>query len=48
MADQSKNKSAKPVASFAVETQQERWIKYGANVALSVVIVLALMGRLPF
>lgn len=47
MADQSKNK---PVAreTFVVETAQQRRVKYGANVALSVVIVLVLTGLLVY
>jgi thiol-disulfide isomerase/thioredoxin len=31
-------------AGFAVETQRERWLKYGANVALTIVIVVLLAG----
>jgi hypothetical protein len=38
----------KPVASFQMETQSERWVKYGANVALSVLIVLILVALLVY
>ena len=40
MAEQTKVK--KPGEPFTVETQKERWVKYGANVALSCVIVAML------
>src|SRR6266550_8112763 len=40
----SKKAEKQQSASFAVETQQERWLKYGANVVLSVVIVIVLVG----
>src|SRR4051812_13635710 len=47
MADHNKsNKSTAP--TFQVETQQQRWVKYGANVALSVVIVLVLTALLVY
>src|SRR6266700_401591 len=43
------NKQApKPVAPFQMETQQERWVKYGANVALSVLVVLILVILLVY
>lgn len=37
-------KADKQTGAFVVETQQERWVKYGANVILSVVIVILLVG----
>jgi hypothetical protein len=37
-------KAEKQSGAFVVETQQERWLKYGANVILSVVIVILLVG----
>src|SRR5258706_2293504 len=42
--NESKKAAKQQSASFAVETQQERWLKYGANVVLSVVIVIVLVG----
>src|SRR5882757_4190435 len=41
-------KAEKPAASFVVETQQQRWLKYGANVVLSVVIVILLVGLMVY
>src|SRR5689334_8703575 len=38
----------RPLAPFQMETQQERWVKYGANVALSVLIVLILVVLLVY
>jgi hypothetical protein len=44
-----KNKSNKPAhETFVVETAQQRRVKYGANVALSVVIVLVLTALLVY
>src|SRR5437763_3135910 len=43
MSDQSKS-SSKSSAAFAAETQRERWLKYGANVLLTVLIVVLLGG----
>jgi hypothetical protein len=46
MADQAKDKAsvggAGPQQGFTAETQRQRWVKYGANVALSCVVVLLL------
>ena len=36
----------KPV--FIAETQQQRWIKYGANVALSSIVVILLVIALTY
>ncbi|MDB5322458.1 MAG: hypothetical protein JWN40_4089 [Phycisphaerales bacterium] len=41
-------KAEKQSASFAVETQQDRWLKYGANVILSVVVVIALVWAMVY
>src|SRR5437764_1823554 len=38
----------KPVGPFQMETQSERWVKYGANVGLSVLIVLILVVLLVY
>src|SRR5437762_3933033 len=38
----------RPVAPFQMETQQERWVKYGANVVLSVLVVLILVVLLVY
>jgi hypothetical protein len=45
MADKTKDSSK---LAFAAESQQERWLKYGANVALTIVIVIALGGFLVY
>ncbi|HEY7115836.1 MAG TPA: Gldg family protein [Tepidisphaeraceae bacterium] len=47
MADTEKKSSTKG-PDFRPETQQERWVKYGANVALSVVVVLLLAGLVVY
>src|SRR4051794_23388427 len=36
--------SEKNIQSFAAESQKERWMKYGANVALTIVVVVLLSG----
>jgi hypothetical protein len=39
---------ARPVAPLVAETQQERWLKYGGNVALMTVIVVLLAAAVIF
>jgi hypothetical protein len=46
MAEQ-KNESKSPRA-FAAETQRQRWVKYGANVLLTCVVVVALVVLLLY
>ena len=42
------NKNPKAREAFVAETQRERWVKYGANVLLTCVIVAILTGFLVY
>ncbi len=41
------NSSSKP-QQFVAESQKERWMKYGANVALSIIVVILLAGLVTY
>src|SRR5438477_6211580 len=38
----------KSKVTFTPETQKQRWVKYGANVALAIVVVILLAGLLTY
>src|SRR5215207_1764278 len=40
--------SEKEKETFTPETQKQRWVKYGANVVLTVVVVIALAGLMVY
>src|SRR5436190_5390094 len=39
---------ASTTTTFAPETQKQRWVKYGANVALAIIVVILLAGLLTY
>jgi len=46
MAMSETEKQVKPLPTTMVESQQERWLKYGGNVALVIVVVILIAGLL--